>query len=138
LDLNLHHRASQLREALSALSEPALNGAVLCGDTNISSRTEVGLLIDAGFVDSASVGPVGSLEQPTYGDWGVQTQGKPNKNFIRRLDYVLAKGLKAQSYHILGLEKLSADELKGTGADEDEGMSVYTSDHVGICVDLTK
>lgn len=146
LDLMADKRRAQLEECAAALTEGTPFVSVLCGDTNIEHYDDLSPMFSAGFVDSGSPVPPSeapdhdsdpALDNPTFGLWGVKIDGVKPKYFVRRIDYILVKGSASPTnYRVLGDQPIPREKLAGTGADVDEEMHIYASDHLGVCVDL--
>ncbi|KIO16312.1 hypothetical protein M407DRAFT_86159 [Tulasnella calospora MUT 4182] len=156
-------------DTLSGSSPDKPIPSFICGDTNIDSYNEIQPLLDAGFVDSwiathppTPVAPATSPfsdptsgatatpppeyspdlihVDPTYGQTGVHLPGKPKKENVRRLDYLMCRNMNVKTAKLVGTEPIDKDKVNLSFGNEEqkalEGVKVWPSDHVGVLVDL--
>jgi hypothetical protein len=142
MDYTPQVRATQFASAISTLS--ATPTSVFCGDTNIDTYPELEPLLSAGYVDSwiethADLANSPDLREVgvTFGTTGLRGSFMPAVGPPRRLDYLMAKGMKVKKCVLVG-DELIPKEKWATGPEEMEldDLEVYVSDHLGVLVDV--
>lgn len=142
MDYTPQIRATEFASAISTLS--ATPTSVFCGDTNIDTYPELELLLSAGYVDSWLEMNSDVANSPNLREVGV-TFGTAGLRFSpsldngdgppRRLDYVMAKGMKVVGCELVGTEPIPKEEWAKTPQEEELDLVVYVSDHLGVLVD---
>ena len=143
MDYTPQIRATQFASAISTLSVTPLS--VFCGDTNIDTYPELEPLLSAGYVDSWLNTHPDFANSPdlrevgvTFGTAGLREAGSsinPDGS-PRRLDYVMARGMKVKKCELVG-DELIAKEKWATGPEEQKlDLEVYVSDHLGVLADV--
>ena len=143
MDYTPEIRATQFAAAISTLS--AAPTSVFCGDTNIDTYPELELLLSAGYVDSWLDTHPDFANSPnlrevgvTFGTAGLREGGSSiwSDGSPRRLDYVMARGMKVKKCNLVGGE-LIPKEKWATGLEEQKlDLEVYVSDHLGVLADV--
>jgi len=143
LDYTPETRATQFASAISTLS--AAPASVFCGDTNINTYPELEPLLSAGYVDSwldthpdfanssdlREVGVTFGIAGLREASSSIGPEGPP-----RRLDYVMARGMKVKKCELVGGEQILKEKW-ATGPEEQRlDLEVYVSDHLGVLVDV--
>ena len=136
-------RATQLASSIFTLS--ATPTSVFCGDTNIDTYPELEPLLSAGYVDAWLETHPDFVNSPdlrevgvTFGIAGLHEAGSPigPEGSPRRLDYVMARGMKVKKCELVGGE-LIPKEKWATGLEEQKlDLEVYVSDHLGVLADV--
>jgi len=154
LDYTPELRAAHMEVCMRALggSDPNASG-ILCGDTNMKSYAEFDQIRAAGWEDAwPAIHPQAEGEtvsegsdlltlDPTYGKYGIRVDGgtRPlnGREFPRRLDVTLCKGLTIKACKLVGDQPLSKAVLQaGTPGEVSDEFTVWPSDHVGVCTDV--
>lgn len=119
---------------------------MFCGDTNIDTYPELEPLLSAGYVDSWLDTHSDFANSPnlrevgvTFGIAGLREGGSSitgPEGLPRRLDYVMARGMKVRKCELVGGE-LIPKEKWATGPEKQElDFEVYVSDHLGVLADV--
>ena len=132
--------------AIQALSFSSIGpppACILCGDTNISSYSEITPLLEEGFSDSWLTAhptdgdaPNLMLVAPTYGQTGIRKrESKAEREEVaKRLDLILCRGFKVLDCNLIGKEPIRSS---GTGIEDLNDWMIFPSDHAGVFTDLS-
>lgn len=143
MDYTPEIRATEFALAISTLS--ATPTSVFCGDTNIDTYPELEPLLSAGYVDSwlethseVANSPDLHAVGATFGITGLRGPDFPNNDDDppRRLDYVMARGMKVVNCELVGIEPIPKEKWAMTPQEQELDLEVYVSDHLGVLVDL--
>ena len=141
-------RATQFAAAVSTLSTTPTS--IFCGDTNIDTYPELEPLLSAGYVDSWLETHSDFANSPdlravgvTFGTTGLLISGHQvgsgsDDGGPRRLDYLMARGMRVVNCELVGDVLIPGEEWTRTSEPEEQGidLEVYVSDHLGVLVDV--
>ena len=142
MDYTPQIRATQFAAATTTLS--ATPTSIFCGDTNIDTYPELEPLLSAGYVDSWLETHSDFAKSPdlrgvgiTFGTVGLRGSAMPNvaDGPPRRLDYVMARGVKVVKCELVGNELIPKDKWATNDEQRELDLEVYVSDHLGVLVD---
>ena len=143
LDYTPQIRATQFASAISSLSVTPTS--IFCGDTNIDTYPELEPLLSAGYADSWLDTHPEFARSPdlravgvTFGTAGFREPHSPNKSYgpPRRLDYVMARGMKVGRCGLVGDKPILKEEWATSSEEDKLKQDVYVSDHLGVLVDV--
>ena len=142
MDYTPQIRATQFAAAISTLS--ATPASIFCGDTNIYTYPELEPLLSSGYVDSWLETHSDLANSPdlravgiTFGTFGLRGPAGPRiaDGPPKRLDYVMARGVKVVRCELVGNERIPKDEWAINDQERELDLEVYVSDHLGVLVD---
>jgi len=143
LDYTPEIRAAQFASSISTLS--AAPASVFCGDTNIDTYPELEPLLSAGYADSWLDTHPDFANSPnlrevgvTFGIAGLRQGGSPigSEGPPRRLDYVMARGMKVKGCGLVGGELIPREKWATAPEEQKLDFEVYVSDHLGVLADV--
>jgi len=143
MDYTPEIRATQFASAISTLSVTPTS--IFCGDTNIDAYVELEPLLSAGYVDSWLDSHPEFAHSPdlrevgvTFGTAGLGGSHSPIKNdgSPRRLDYVMARGVKVKGCDLVGEMVIPKEKWVMSSEEQELELEVYVSDHLGVLVDV--
>jgi len=143
LDYTPQIRATQFASAISTLSTTPTS--VFCGDTNIDTYPELEPLLSAGYTDSWLDTHSDFASSPdlrevgvTFGTAGLRGSHSPKNSEgpPRRLDYVMARGMKVKKCELVGGEPIPKEKWAMSSEEQELDLEVYVSDHLGVLVDV--
>ena len=141
LDYTPEIRAAEFASTISTL--PVTPTSVFCGDTNIDTYPELKPLLSAGYVDSWLDTHSDFADSPdlrevgvTFGTTGLRGPQMPDHGPPRRLDYVMARGIKIKKCELVGGQLIPRGEWATSPQEQELDLEVYVSDHLGVLVDV--
>jgi endonuclease/exonuclease/phosphatase family metal-dependent hydrolase len=142
MDYTPQIRATQFAAAIATLS--ATPTSIFCGDTNIDTYPELEPLLSAGYVDSWLETHSDLANSPdlravgiSFGTFGLRFPATPRAadGPPRRLDYVMARGMKVARCELVGDELIPKDKWAIQDGERELDLELYVSDHLGVLVD---